>query len=498
MATLSTVSTLESRPLAAAALKCAAPGGRRSARGTLIARAARLAAFESGLALAALALVLVSTEWREMPNGLEEFLSIRVTLRNVLLLGVLAVGWPLLFRLCGLYEERRVRNAFSERIRVLAACGLGSVLALIIPVLSRSGGLAVRDVVDFWAVATTVTMASRVARRRILARPRRVLIVGSGVSALRLWQQLAAEAMPSYALVGFVSTPAGEEANEQVARHSIGTLDQLEAILMQHAVDEVRVELPVRSHYPQIQQAILVCERVGVRTKYRADLFDSIVAWPRFDDPGSPTVTLHVVADDHRVLVKRVIDVVGALVALVLFSPVMLAAAVAIRLTSRGPAIFAQERCGLNRAPFRMLKFRTMVVEAERLQSTLEAQNEAEGPVFKIAADPRVTRVGRFLRRTSIDELPQLFNVLRGEMSLVGPRPLPLRDVRRFTCAGDMRRFSVRPGLTCLWQISGRCNIGFREWISLDLVYIDRWSLLLDFEILLRTIPAVVRGTGAR
>jgi exopolysaccharide biosynthesis polyprenyl glycosylphosphotransferase len=241
-----------------------------------------------------------------------------------------------------------------------------------------------------------------------------------------------------------------------------------------------------------------LCERVGVRTKYQADVFNSQVAWPRYDDPHSPMVTMHVVPDDHRLTIKRLLDVVGAAAAIVALSPVMLAAVAAVKLSSPGPALFTQERFGLNRRRFQMLKFRTMVADAEQLQDDLEERNEANGPVFKIAADPRITRVGRFLRRTSIDELPQLFNVLRGDMAIVGPRPLPVRDVRRFTRASDMRRFSVRPGLTCLWQVSGRSNLSFDEWISLDLRYIDGWSLALDFLILLRTVPAVIRGTGAQ
>jgi lipopolysaccharide/colanic/teichoic acid biosynthesis glycosyltransferase len=159
--------------------------------------------------------------------------------------------------------------------------------------------------------------------------------------------------------------------------------------------------------------------------------------------------------------------------------------------------LFAQERYGYMKRRFRMQKFRTMVVEAERLQAALEQWNEAAGPVFKIRNDPRITPVGRWLRRTSLDELPQLWHVLTGEMSLVGPRPLPVRDVGHFAEPWLMRRFSMRPGLTCLWQISGRSDLGFDRWIALDLEYIDRWSLGLDFRILLLTLPAVLSGRGA-
>jgi exopolysaccharide biosynthesis polyprenyl glycosylphosphotransferase len=190
-------------------------------------------------------------------------------------------------------------------------------------------------------------------------------------------------------------------------------------------------------------------------------------------------------------------DVAGSLVLLALLSPVLLAAAAAVKVTSPGPVLFRQERLGINKRRFRMLKFRTMVEGAESLIAELEAMNEAEGPVFKLRNDPRVTKVGAFLRRTSIDELPQLFNVLRGEMSLVGPRPLPVRDYLGFEAEWHKRRFSVKPGITCLWQISGRSNVGFDEWIRMDLDYIDRWSFGLDLQILLRTIPAVLRREGA-
>jgi len=261
----------------------------------------------------------------------------------------------------------------------------------------------------------------------------------------------------------------------------------------------VLIALPVRSSYSAIHSVIETCERVGVRATYLADVFPASLGRPRFEESREfPAVAMAIAPEDGRVIVKRLIDIIGSMFALIVLAPVMLVTALAIRLTSPGPAIFAQERVGLNKRQFRMYKFRTMTADAEVCQGALEQLNEALGPVFKIRKDPRVTRIGRLLRRSSIDELPQLFNVLRGQMSLVGPRPLPLRDVARFTESSDMRRFSVRPGLTCLWQIRGRNELSFEEWMRLDLKYIDRWSLALDFLILLKTVPAVVGGVGAR
>ena len=240
------------------------------------------------------------------------------------------------------------------------------------------------------------------------------------------------------------------------------------------------------------------CEQVGVELKYLADMFDSVLGHPRLEaDARFPVVSVRMVTDDYRLLVKRAIDLAGASAALLLLAPLLPVIAAAIRFSSPGPVLFSQERYGLKKRRFRMQKFRTMVSDAESLQSILEDRNEAKGPVFKIRDDPRVTRVGRILRQTSLDELPQLLNVLRGDMSLVGPRPLPLRDVSRFDEAWLMRRFSVRPGMTGLWQVSGRSSLPFNRWMALDLQYIDEWSLALDLRILAMTIPAVFRGTGA-
>jgi exopolysaccharide biosynthesis polyprenyl glycosylphosphotransferase len=196
---------------------------------------------------------------------------------------------------------------------------------------------------------------------------------------------------------------------------------------------------------------------------------------------------------------KQVIDFFGALILVTLLSWLFIAVALVIRLTSPGPIFFRQLRSGLNGRPFTILKFRTMVSDAEQRKQELAALNEMNGPVFKVTNDPRVTPIGRWLRKFSIDELPQLINVLRGEMSLVGPRPLPVDEVKRFSDMAHRRRLSVKPGLTCLWQVSGRNNVSdFKDWVRLDLEYIDNWSLWLDLKILWRTIPVVLAGTGAR
>ena len=201
--------------------------------------------------------------------------------------------------------------------------------------------------------------------------------------------------------------------------------------------------------------------------------------------------------DGWPAVVKRGFDVVLSTSLLILLAPVFVVVAILVRWTSPGPALFGQTRVGLNKRQFRMYKFRTMTADAEQIQDQLLNLNEMTGPVFKIKDDPRITPLGRVLRKTSIDELPQLFNVLRGEMSLVGPRAMSLRDYQLFDQDWQRRRFSVKPGITCLWQVNGRNSVPFETWMELDMQYIDKWSLWLDFKILAQTIPAVVKGSGA-
>jgi exopolysaccharide biosynthesis polyprenyl glycosylphosphotransferase len=250
-----------------------------------------------------------------------------------------------------------------------------------------------------------------------------------------------------------------------------------------------------------LQASITACETEGVEAWIAADFVRASIARPTYDSLGkTPMLVFRVTPSlSWALLVKNLIDRLGALLGLLLLSPLFLAVALGIKLTSPGPVIFVQKRAGKHGRPFKMYKFRSMRKGAEKEQDLLKNLNQMSGPVFKIVDDPRITPLGRWIRRTSIDELPQLFNVLLGHMSLVGPRPLPLYEVENFELTAHRRRLSMKPGLTCLWQISGRNNVReFSDWVKLDVEYIDNWSLWLDFKILLRTVPVVLLGTGAR
>lgn len=253
--------------------------------------------------------------------------------------------------------------------------------------------------------------------------------------------------------------------------------------------------------FDQVERVIEICELEGVEVWLLADFFRTQISQTTVDDvAGRPMLVFRSAPDaSWQGVAKQLIDVVGATVTMLVVSPLLLILAAMVKFSSPGPILFRQERSGLNGKPFTMLKFRTMATNAEQRKAELESFNEMDGPVFKVTNDPRVTAVGRTLRKFSLDELPQLWNVMRGEMSLVGPRPLPVDEIKRINDPAHRRRLSVKPGLTCLWQISGRNEVtSFKDWVNLDLEYIDNWSLWLDLKILLKTIPVVLLGTGAK
>jgi exopolysaccharide biosynthesis polyprenyl glycosylphosphotransferase len=278
-------------------------------------------------------------------------------------------------------------------------------------------------------------------------------------------------------------------------------LPQLVEMLHDHAINGVILSAK-HTYFEHIENVIKACELEGVEVWLLADFFTTQISRTSFDVLlGRPLLIFRSTPETSWAgLVKQLMDFFGALALLVVVAPlVMLPVAVLIKLFSPGPVLFRQQRSGLNGAPFTLYKFRTMVTNAEQFKHELEVMNEMSGPVFKVTKDPRITPLGKILRRYSLDELPQLFNVLRNEMSLVGPRPLPVDEVRRFNDLSHRRRLSVKPGLTCLWQVQGRNQISdFRDWVRLDLEYIDNWSLWLDIKILFRTIPAVFAATGAK
>jgi exopolysaccharide biosynthesis polyprenyl glycosylphosphotransferase len=280
----------------------------------------------------------------------------------------------------------------------------------------------------------------------------------------------------------------------------VSDVSELVSAIHRHSVGRVILAFS-RLEMEKVQRAIEACEVEGVEAWLSADFIRTSVARPTYESLGGrPMLVFRATPDlSWALLVKGAIDRIGAFIGLVVLSPVFIAIAIAVRVSSPGPAIFRQRRAGIHGRPFTMWKFRTMQVDAEQRHAELRAQNEMSGPVFKVQNDPRITRIGRLLRKTSLDELPQLVNVLLGDMSLVGPRPLPLYEVESFQSASHRRRLSMKPGLTCLWQIRGRNNVrNFEDWVKMDLEYIDNWSLLLDLKILLKTIPAVLLGAGAK
>jgi exopolysaccharide biosynthesis polyprenyl glycosylphosphotransferase len=324
----------------------------------------------------------------------------------------------------------------------------------------------------------------------------RVLIAGTGTLG-RLTQREIRDGRRRREVIGHLRF-GREQDDARLEASVLGAAADVETVLRERVVDEVYVASTEPRHRDEVQAVVASCERFGVPFALPAGGYRFSRAIPACKDaiPDGYVHYLSVRPKPVQVVLKRLLDVTVALVALVVLAPLFVATAVAVRLSSRGPVFFRQERVGLHGRTFDMLKFRSMVPNAERLKTTLAAHNERTGPVFKMKDDPRVTRVGRFIRKYSIDELPQLVNVLVGDMSLVGPRPAIPAEVARYE-AWQRRRLSVRPGLTCVWQVSGRDQISFATWMLLDMRYIDHWSLWEDLRLIARTVPVVVLGRGA-
>ena len=413
----------------------------------------------------------------------------------IVLVGTTAtLAWWIASRVIKQYGVGTGRSLAGDLALTLVMLGATvSVLAIVIAIV----GLPTTATSFAWRLVPVVVIARLllVGPHAWSSRPRDiVLVVGTGPLGRLTGKNVAGTHRE---LLGYLRFD-GEPETTRLAAPVLGNAVSLEDVLKEHVVDEVYFASTDVANAAAIQSAIEVCERLGISFALPVYAYRLSRAKPTGDLRTGDGYShfLSVQQKPLQLWFKRLFDIVASGAALVVLSPLLLATAAAIKLTSPGPVLFRQERVGLHGRTFNMLKFRSMVVDADALKARLIAQNEQTGPVFKMTRDPRVTSVGRFIRKFSIDELPQLVSVLRGDMSIVGPRPPIPSEVRKYE-AWQRRRLSVRPGLTCVWQVSGRNAIGFRDWMLLDMRYIDHWSLAQDFALILRTVPVVLTGRGA-
>jgi exopolysaccharide biosynthesis polyprenyl glycosylphosphotransferase len=416
--------------------------------------------------------------------------------------------WSVLLFTYDSYHSHRTVPLTREAMTVLRVVTVGTVilatLAFLLPLrqLSRTWFML------FAAFAAVLLVAEKILVR-VMARwvrskglnYRTLLIVGTGRRATDIARMVANHKYWGYKILGFVSD--GHRLSNGWARYRVfGDVPDLKHILetgeITEPIDEI-VFAVTRKKLDEMKQIFLLCEELGIRTRVAMNFIQNRVAKMEIEElEGVPFLTFTTTpSNETHLALKRTLDVAISLMILGLAMPVLAFAALAIRITSPGSVVFKQRRIGLNGRIFTLYKFRTMIEDAHERREEVAHLNEMNGPVFKVRDDPRVTPVGRWLRRFSLDELPQLWNVLKGDMSLVGPRPPIPEEVASYH-RWHRRRLSMKPGLTCLWQISGRNQIqDFDHWMKLDLQYIDNWSPSLDLKILLRTIPAVLSGKGA-
>ncbi|HYC62559.1 MAG TPA: sugar transferase [Thermoanaerobaculia bacterium] len=416
--------------------------------------------------------------------------------------------WSVLLFSYNSYHSHRTIPLTREALTTIRVVISGNVLLATVAYLLPLRQLSRSWFVLFAALAAVLLLAEKILVR-MLARwvrskglnYRTVLIVGTGRRATDIARMIVGHKYWGYKILGFVSD--GHRLSNGWARYRIyGNVPDLKRILEAHEVGEPIDEVVfavTRKKLDEMKQIFIMCEELGIRTRVAMNIFQNRVARLELEElEGVPFLTFTTTpSNETQLALKRLLDIAVSLLLLALTGPLLAIAALAIRITSPGSVLFKQKRIGLNGRMFTLYKFRTMIEDAHERREEVAHLNEMNGPVFKAKSDPRVTPVGRWLRRFSLDEVPQLWNVLKGDMSLVGPRPPIPEEVASYH-RWHRRRLSMKPGLTCLWQISGRNDIqDFDRWMKLDLQYIDNWSPSLDFKILLRTIPAVLSGKGA-
>ncbi len=435
----------------------------------------------------------------------------QINLKNLVVSITIIAIWLSLFRFSGLYQPRAtsfLRPRHYQLLDIIKATSIGTLALVGIAFLTNIQQINPTITITFWAFSTIGTILLReledltLREIRLQGRNlRHLLIVGTNERAMKFADRIQNEPGLGYSLKGFIDDQWQVSKKNLHDKTIVCNFENFSTYIKDNIIDEIVIALPIATLYSEASRIVSLCDEQGVVVHFV----------PGFDflNIGSSTISIHNLGaepiitiipppmDGWRLAIKRFLDFTIAIVLLVILSPIILFTALMVKISSPGSALFIQERIGLNKRRFHLLKFRTMVINAEEMQQSLEHHNEAEGAVFKIDKDPRITPIGNFLRRSSLDELPQLINVIWGDMSLVGPRPLPVRDFLRFNKNWHRRRFCVRPGITCLWQVSGRSSITFERWMELDMEYINNWSLGLDLKILLATVKEVIKQRGA-
>ncbi len=422
---------------------------------------------------------------------------------------LLAAGWVGIFDYFIRYKADRLVALNTQLVNLVKATSMASFWLMMVSATFAVKSFNVLNILIFFAVVTAIGIISRLFLRILLLSARRsgynyryLLVVGANDRAYQIARRIDRKAELGYKIVGFVAeSPESREewnADERNQWKVLGNLDGLRDILSTERVDEIVVCLPVDARFSDIAKVVQHARDLGIVVRLMPQFADGYVLRnlhvEEFEDEY--VVTLFREQMLVQLLFKRMIDAALSIAVLIVLAPLMLVVAILIKLSSPGPVFFVQNRVGMNQRQFKLYKFRSMVADAEERKFALAHLNERDGPAFKIENDPRITRIGRWLRKTSVDELPQLFNVISGEMSLVGPRP-PLPDeVKKYEWL-FRKRLSVKPGITCIWQISGRNNVSFDRWMEMDHEYIENWSLWLDLQILVKTIPAVLLSRGA-
>jgi exopolysaccharide biosynthesis polyprenyl glycosylphosphotransferase len=463
--------------------------------------------FDLSMVVVSFALATVIIVYLRQGPSLSQFLSMRIKVWNVAILVATVVAWHVVFVFCGMYGSKRLSTRSAEIIDVFKATTFSTFCLAMVAAICSISMVTLHFLVIFWIVSSVFVSAGRMLLRQFLSGVRKrgrnlrhMIVLGTNSRALEFARNIEARPELGYRILGFVDEEWAEiDSFKETGRVRVCGLSDLPELLRHTVVDEIASYLPLCSFYERTFQVAALCEQHGILMRLDRDIFSLKKDRARADEfEGDHFVATTLNGRNWGPLVvKRILDIVLSSLLLVLLVPLFAVVAILMKLSSPGPIFFLQARVGLNKRRFLMYKIRTMIPNAETMICGLEGQNEVSGPVFKIKNDPRITAIGRILRRTSIDELPQLINVLKGDMSLVGPRPLPVRDYEGFNEDWQRRRFSVRPGITCLWQVNGRSAIQFEEWMKLDLQYMDEWSLLLDLKILAQTIPAVLKGSGA-